>query len=92
MSQALQLPHLMNTCPDQQAAPGASFAFPAHNPVQSLGGTHAMFNPRMGPYQSAGGHPYRPIEAHDHRSDPMEGLISKLTQVMSEQFGLKPKE
>ena len=51
-----------------------------------------MFNARMGPYQSAGGQPHRPIEVHDQRADPMEGLISKLTRVMSEQFGLKPKE
>ena len=94
MSQALQLPHLANTSPDQHVAPGGSFVFPTQNPVQSLGGggTHAVFNPHMGPYQSVGGQPYRPIEVHDQRVDPMEGLISKLTQVMSEQVGLKPKE
>ena len=92
MSQTLQLPHLANTSPDKQAVLGTSFTIPVSDPVQSPGGTHAMFNPRMGPYQSAGGQPYRPIEVHDQRVDPMEGLISMLTQVMSEQFRLKPKE
>ena len=57
-----------------------------------------MFNPYAGGHQSTGGQAYgyaRPIETHvseDKRTDSMKGLISKLTQVMSEQFGLKPKE
>ena len=90
MSQALQLPYLANSVPDQQATHGASYVFPGQNPAQSPGGTHALVNSRMGPYQSAGGQAFMPIEVPDQRVDPMEGLISKLTQVTSEQFRLKP--
>ena len=48
----------------------------------------------MGAHQLAGLQSYvhQPIDVHNQRHDPMEGLISKLTQVMLKQFGLKPKE